>query len=91
MSKPGQDRRVDPDKRLVDILTPDQLRMVKMTFTGASNAQIAYLMGIAVKTVKNQLTLAYRYAGAANRPHMAALLWWEIEGRLSKGKEKVKE
>lgn len=79
-------RRIDPDKRLVDLLTPSQLRFVKMTFTGASDAQIAYLTGKAVQTIKNDFNRAYRATGARNRAQLAALVWWEIEGK-AKGKD----
>jgi DNA-binding NarL/FixJ family response regulator len=77
-------RFTKPDKRLIDLLTPDQLRIVKMTFTGASNQQIGYLMGKADQTIKNNLTSAFEVSGAKNRTHLAVMLWWEIEGRFRK-------
>jgi DNA-binding NarL/FixJ family response regulator len=79
-----QRRQPDPDNRLVDLLTPDQLRIVKMTFMGASNQQIAYLTGRAERTIKNTLTNAFDATGAKNRTHLAVMLWWEIEGRFRK-------
>jgi DNA-binding CsgD family transcriptional regulator len=82
----GREGCRDAGMRVIDALTPDQLRMVKMTFTGASDKQIAYLSGTEEKTVKNALSAAYAATGAKNRPHLAALVWWEIEGRLKKDK-----
>lgn len=67
---------------MIDLLTPNQLRMVKMTFTGVSDAQIAYLMGKSAQTVKNAFTSAFSTTGARNRTHLAALVWWELEGKI---------
>jgi DNA-binding CsgD family transcriptional regulator len=77
-----QERNFKRDRSILDLLTPEQYRIVKMTFTGASNQQIAYLMGIGEQAVKNQLTRAYGVTGARNRTHLAVLVWEETEGRF---------
>jgi DNA-binding NarL/FixJ family response regulator len=77
-----RERYFDRDRSILDLLTPDQVRLVKMTFTGASDAQIAHLTGKAVQTVKNEFYRAYRATGTRNRTHLAAMVWGETEGRL---------
>lgn len=48
-------------------LTEAQSRVATLVLAGCTNAQIARLLGIERKTVKNHLNAIYRESGAANR------------------------
>lgn len=65
-----------PEERLVEEdygsgLTPREREITALVATGASNKEIAYLLAISEKTVKNTLTKVFSKTGTRCRTELA--------------------
>jgi len=66
------DTAVDLPGRTPLAVTARQRRVLELVREGASNAQIAVLVGYSEKTIKNDLTSLYRLLGATSRTDLVA-------------------
>ena len=66
------DTAVDLPDRTPLAVTARQRRVLELVREGASNAQIAVLVGYSEKTIKNDLTALYRLLGATSRTDLVA-------------------
>lgn len=53
------------------LLTPRELRILKLVVDGCTNAQIASRLHLGTQTVKNQLTVLMERVGVKNRVQLA--------------------
>jgi len=64
------------------ILKPRQNEIMALVVEGLDNKQIAYRMGIAHKTVKNQMSNIYAALGGVTRV-TAAIMWLKDQENVS--------
>jgi DNA-binding CsgD family transcriptional regulator len=75
-----------PDPLAFDMFTDREREVARLVARGATNAEIAAVLGIRERTVKAHLTRVFAKAGLRSRTELAArLLGTEMEGHLRLG------
>lgn len=69
----SENRKIDDQRSLLNSLTPQEIKILKLVVLGKTNKEIARVVGLSDKTVRNYLSSVYQKLNVERRSHAVAV------------------
>ena len=69
----SENRKIDDQRSLMNSLTSQEIKILKLVVLGKTNKEIARVVGLSDKTVRNYLSCVYQKLDVERRSHAAAV------------------
>lgn len=69
----SQGKKADDQRSLLDTLTPQEMKILKLVVEGKTNKEIAKVVGLSDKTVRNYLSNVFQKLNVERRSHAVAV------------------